>query len=252
MIRIYFDRDSVCMADDIESHAISFDVDEQISIDDFISILYVKQNAIARIGGGNATWILQLKTDSIYKDIAVFTEQCDTARYFFNLFNTIGEMVIYFSSVDFYTKYLAQKDPEIVYNTMIAEKKILIDPIVEIKEKVLREKYKLFMEFYNEIERQKQKFEWNYCEDGKFLLGNIVNKKKKICWFSVWNTGFKLVFYFTEKTINGVYQLDINNDIKRIARETKPAGKLISVIIEVENKDKMKDGLKILEYIRKI
>ena len=62
MIRVKFDRDSVCMGDDIESHEIYLDVDEKMTIDDFIKYLYSKsENVIARISGGKATWILQLK-----------------------------------------------------------------------------------------------------------------------------------------------------------------------------------------------
>jgi len=244
MIKIKFDRDSVCMADDIESHAVSFDVDENISIDDFISILYSKQNAIARIGGGKATWILQLINGSFHIDIAIFAEQWDTAKYLdFN--STIDEIIKYYDSIEFFAKYLAQKDPEIVYNT-------LKNPMVKPRKNVIVEKYKLFTEFSAEIKKLNPNFELSYCKDAKTLLGNILYKKKKICWFSVWNTGFKLVFYFTEKTIEDLYDLDINIDIKKMIKKENPVEKLIPVIIEVENKSKMKDGLKIFEYKSKL
>ena len=85
MIKIKFNRDSVCLDDDINSHETSFDVDEKMTIDDFIGLLYSKSN-IARIAGGEATWILQLR--SIY------------------------------NSSEFYAKYLGQKDPEVVYNNL--------------------------------------------------------------------------------------------------------------------------------------
>jgi len=61
-----------------------------------------------------------------------------------------------------------------------------------------------------------------------------------------------LTFYFTEKTIEDVYNLDINDEIKKTVRETKPVGKLKPIIIEIKNKAKMKDGIKILEYKNKL
>ena len=128
----------------------------------------------------------------------------------------------------------------------------MTEPKDNVLENVLGEKYKLFMEFSEEIKKLSLVFEWNYYKDGKSWLCKILNKKKNICWLSVWNTGFKLTFYFTENNIEGVYNLDINNDIKKTATETKLVGKLKPVIIEVKNKLKMKDGLKIIEYKKKL
>jgi len=247
MIKIKFDRDSVCMADSMRSHTLSFDVDDKISIDDFIGILYAKYNAIANIGGGRATWILQIKIESSYEDIALFAEQWDSAKCFSNSLFTIEEIIKYYNSTDFYAKYLAQQDPETVYNTMKVEKHILLDPVAEKKENAIEKKYKLFTEFCKEIKKQNLNFETKY-KDHKSWVGSILNKKRKICWFSVWNTGFKLTFYFTEKTIEDVYALDINIDLKKVVKEAKPIGKLIPIIIEIEDKNAMKDGLKILEY----
>ena len=136
------------------------------------------------------------------------------------------------------------------------DEQILTDPMVEPKDSILEnalgEKYKLFMEFSEEIKKQNFILQWNYYKDGKSWLCKVLNKKKNLCWLSVWNTGFKLTFYLTEKTIEGIYNLDINDEIKKTAKETKPVGKLKPIIIEVKNKSKMKDGIKILEYKNKL
>ena len=118
MVEIKFDRDSVCMGDDVESHAVSFEIDEKMPIDDLIKFLYSKHNVIARISGGKATWILQLKHGDFYMDIAVFAEQWNSVKRLSSSFDTIGQVIEFYNSCNFFGKYLAQKDPEAVYNIL--------------------------------------------------------------------------------------------------------------------------------------
>ncbi|MDR0515786.1 MAG: DUF3788 family protein [Fibromonadaceae bacterium] len=123
-----------------------------------------------------------------------------------------------------------------------AEKQILTNPIEKpennILKKALGKNYNLYMEFVNKINVQNLILEWNYYNDGKSWLGKVLNKKKNLCWLSIWNTGFKLTFFFTEKTIKGIQGFKIS----------KPTGKLLPIIILIESKKKMNDALKILEY----
>ena len=136
------------------------------------------------------------------------------------------------------------------------DEQILMDPMVKPKDNVLEnalgENYKLFIEFSEEIKEKDFIMQWNYYKDGKSWLCKVLNKKKNLCWLSVWNTGFKLTFYFVEKTIEGIYNLDINDEIKKNTKEAKPVGKLIPIIIEIKNKTKMKNGIKILKYKNKL
>jgi hypothetical protein len=132
------------------------------------------------------------------------------------------------------------------------EIQILTDPMVkpesEVLENALGKNYLLYNEFVEKISAKNLFLEWNYYRDGKSWLCKILNKKKNLCWLSVWNTGFKLTFYFTEKTINGVYGLEINEEIKNIAKENKPIGKLIPILLLIKNKKVMSDAIKLLEY----
>ena len=129
---------------------------------------------------------------------------------------------------------------------------ILTDPMINpneiVLEKILEKKYKLFQEFVGKINDQKLVFEWNYYNDQKAWLCKVLNKKKNICWLSIWDTGFKLTFYFTKETIEGIYNLEIDNEIKKAAKEMKPVGKLCPILILIKNKQVMNDGLKIIEY----
>ena len=132
------------------------------------------------------------------------------------------------------------------------ENQILTDPMISpdknVLEKALGKNYKLYEEFETKINEIKLNFEWNYYNDGKQWLCKILSKKKNIAWLSIWNTGIRLTFYFTEKTIDGIYELDIENAIKIKAQEMKPVGKLRPVSFLIKNKKVMNSGLKMLEY----
>ena len=132
------------------------------------------------------------------------------------------------------------------------ESQILTDSLVKPGESVLEnalgKSYKIYTEFLSKINLLNLAHEWNYYNDGKSWLCKLLRKKKNIAWLSVWNTGFKLTFYFSEKTISGIYDLEIDDEIKTIARNMKPAGKLHPVIFLIKNKKTINDGIKLLEY----
>ncbi|MCL2129303.1 MAG: DUF3788 domain-containing protein [Treponema sp.] len=132
------------------------------------------------------------------------------------------------------------------------ENQILKNPMIKpdnnVLEKVLEKNYHLYKEFIEKIIEKKLIPEWNYYNDGKSWLCKILNKKKNLCWLSVWNTEFKLTFYFTEKTMAGVNELEISEEIKKNAQEIKKVGKLIPIIVLIKTKKAMNDGIKLLEY----
>jgi len=39
--------------------------------------------------------------------------------------------------------------------------------------------------------------DWKYYRDGKAWLSRVVQKKKTLCWISVWPKCFKVTFYFS-------------------------------------------------------
>jgi hypothetical protein len=132
------------------------------------------------------------------------------------------------------------------------EHQVLTNPNVkpknDILETALGKNYILYIEFVKRIGEINLILEWNYYNDGKSWLCKLLNKKKNMCWLSIWNTGFKLTFYFAGKIIGGIYELDIDNEIKKNVKEMKPVGKSYPVILLIRNKKIMNDGLKILKY----
>ena len=90
--------------------------------------------------------------------------------------------------------------------------------------------------------------EWRYYHDGKAWLCKITDKKRTIAWLSLWKDCIKTSFYFTEKTREGVMLLDIGNDIKTSFAEAKTIGKLIPLILIIEQPNQADDFKKIAEY----
>lgn len=90
--------------------------------------------------------------------------------------------------------------------------------------------------------------EWNYYKDGKAWLCKITHKKKTVCWLSIWVGFFKTGFYFTEKTAQGVFELDISENLKEAFKQEKPVGHLLPLVIKVYSKDQLLDALKVAEY----
>lgn len=131
------------------------------------------------------------------------------------------------------------------------EEQILKDPQIypsnEIIKKSLTNNFDIYLKFIEKIEVLNLNIEWRYYNDGKVWLGKILNKKKNIGWLSIWNSGFKVSIFFTEKTINDFNNLNINNNIKSLI-DKKHIGKLIPLIILVNNENIINDIVTILEY----
>ena len=89
-------------------------------------------------------------------------------------------------------------------------------------------------------------FEWRFYNDSKVWLGKIEHKKKTALWLSVWPGCFKTTFYFTEKHLEAIAALDISEAIKDEFAKAKPIGRLIPMIIEISEKEQLKDLLNIV------
>ena len=124
----------------------------------------------------------------------------------------------------------------------------MVTPGDAVLKKALGKAYKVYEKFAAKIIEQKLALEWNYYKDEKSWLCKVLNKKKNLCWLSIWNTDFKLTFYFTEETIEGVYKLDVNNEIKASAKAMKPVGKLRPLMLLIEDDLILNDALKILQH----
>ena len=90
--------------------------------------------------------------------------------------------------------------------------------------------------------------EWRYYNDGKSWLGKVVYRKKTVLWLSVWEGFFKTGFYFTEKHLEDIAALDISGTIKENFCKARPVGRLIPMIIDVNDKEQLNDVLTIVRF----
>lgn len=94
--------------------------------------------------------------------------------------------------------------------------------------------------------------EWRYYKDGNVWLCKVSFKKKTIFWLSVWDGFFKTGFYFTEKYIQDILDLDIDKSIKDNFNSSKLIGKLKPLTICIHQKSQIKDILTIVEFKKNI
>ena len=142
------------------------------------------------------------------------------------------------------------------WRNKIMEELLLTNPNIfpenDVLENILGKQYKYYQKFVEKLNENKLTIEWNYYEDGKSWLCKIIKKMKTVCWLSIKNNGINLSFYFTEKNINGVKELEIDEKIKGIVDKTENVGKLLPIIFVIDNKNKINDAMKIMEYKIKI
>lgn len=111
-MRIRYERSSVCMGDDVMTpNAYEFELDEQMTIYE-LAKLVIKQNYLASIQGGKATWVMS----SNREDICVIAQQWDNPK----MMISGNRMVKDFTEINgvrlFHFSYLVQADPDVIYD----------------------------------------------------------------------------------------------------------------------------------------
>lgn len=128
-----------------------------------------------------------------------------------------------------------------------------ITPTMDVLENIVgKDIFSVYEKIYKTITSSEFELnpEWNFYKDGKAWLCKVSHKKKTVFWLSVWDTGIKTGFYFTEKTRSGVLDLAINDEIKQHFENVKLIGKLIPLTLVVENEAQL-DDLKTLIIYKK-
>jgi hypothetical protein len=125
-----------------------------------------------------------------------------------------------------------------------------IHPTDEVIEKAVRESYPAYAVFLKTISGPEYGLmpEWNYYKDGKAWLCKVTFKKKTVFWLSVWDGFFKTTFYFTEKHLQGIADLSVDEKIKEDFNSMKPIGKLLPLTLEVTTEKQIPDILKLIEF----
>jgi hypothetical protein len=136
----------------------------------------------------------------------------------------------------------------------VEEKPILSDPDRYPDDSVLKEalgeRFNVYTSLLDTIKKPDFGLtpEWNYYKDGKAWLCKVMFKKKTILWLSVWPGYFKIGFYFTEKHVDDIKGMEIDDGIKKDFFNQKTIGKLIPMVIDVSEEAQLDDVLRVVGY----
>ncbi|OFY41549.1 MAG: hypothetical protein A2X18_06920 [Bacteroidetes bacterium GWF2_40_14] len=123
-------------------------------------------------------------------------------------------------------------------------------PDNQVLKETLQEKFPLYDHLISVVSHEPYSLDhhWNYYKDGKSWLCKVTYRKKTIFWLSVWDTCFKTSFFFTEKNRSGIMELTIDDSIKHSFSNSKNIGKLIPLVISINDISQLDDVLKIIEF----
>ncbi len=123
-------------------------------------------------------------------------------------------------------------------------------PSTEILESLMGSYYPAFERLSKEVVNESLglNMEWRYYKDGKAWLCKVTFKKKTVFWLSVWQVGFTVTFYFTEKTGAGVVDLPIGDAMKEEFYAQKPIGRLIPLTFSINRTEQIEEVLAVVKY----
>lgn len=124
----------------------------------------------------------------------------------------------------------------------------LIEPTLDVLKNGLGSNFTNYQTMLELIEKYALTIEWRYYKDGKSWLCKVQRKKKTILWLSVWTACFKISFFFTQKNVESIVELPIADVIKQEFLAQKAVGKLLPIIIAVNNEATLTDIESIMKY----
>lgn len=121
-------------------------------------------------------------------------------------------------------------------------------PTDEVLKKVLVSAFEAYAALMQRIAGMDLIPEWKYYKDGGAWLCKVQFKKKTVFWLSVWENRFRVVFYFTEKTLVGLSELEMEYAIIQQLANTEHIGKLIPLGFTIQTKNQLVDLLTVANY----
>lgn len=132
--------------------------------------------------------------------------------------------------------------------------KQLNNPDLYPKDEVLQEalenhSFNLFKSFRETIigDEYELILEWKFYNDGKEWLCKVTGKKKTVLWISVHKSYFTVSFHFAERHRETVLTLAISETLKEVFSSAKPAGRLVSLIIDVRSETEIAGALTLIQ-----
>lgn len=134
-------------------------------------------------------------------------------------------------------------------------------PTPEIISNALGKANTVYLQFLKDLNsRNITLMGWRYYNDGKAWLNKGeyhwttsrgTSKVKPLFWLSIWDSFFKVSFFFSQKTQAGLLSLPISPEAKQIIQNAKSQGKttrFISVIFDIKDTSQLQDVYALAEY----
>ena len=121
-------------------------------------------------------------------------------------------------------------------------------PESEVLNNVLGDTFQAYQELNERFATLDILPEWRYYNDGKAWMCKLNFKKKNMGWLHVYNGHFKITFYFTEKHLEAIANLEISEAIKEEFYQTKATGKLLPMTFNITDTSCLKDVLTTLQF----
>ena len=132
-------------------------------------------------------------------------------------------------------------------NTIILNNKSIY-PNDEVLKPILGKSFLAYCKLLELFENNNMTYDWRYYKDGKAWLCKVEKKNETIVWMSVWKGYIQATIYFAEKYIDGLYELNIANELKVQINGTKNVGISKPCMFKILNKKVLKDFNAVMQY----
>jgi len=125
----------------------------------------------------------------------------------------------------------------------MTEKTILKDqdqyPSEDLIFSSIGDKKSLWLDFFDYIHTSHPDFskEWKYYKDGHNWLYKITRKTKTIFWLSLFENGFRITFYFSDKAEEAIMQSELSDALKESFKQGKHYGKIRGLTLNFNHKE---------------
>jgi len=125
-----------------------------------------------------------------------------------------------------------------------------IEPTADVLQSDLKESYTTFEELSAILtDEHSLTMTWKYYKDSKAWLCKVAYKKKTNFWLSVWDGYFKTSFFFLERHLEGIANLETTKNSYRFEKEF---GKMIPIVFDIKSSNQLSDLLKMVEYKKSV
>jgi len=120
-------------------------------------------------------------------------------------------------------------------------------PDMKVLKHALKDSYPIYEEFSGMLTELGITPEWNYYRDGGSWLCKMLLKKKNLGWIAVFDGYFSITFYFLERHLEAIAELNISEQIKEDFCRMKPVGKLLPMRIIAADILSVKDIITVIQ-----